>query len=98
MVEFVFQINFFIFIYVICVILAKLRSRTQNKGDYKLSFAWSTLTLMPLLGIHYFVFLAFNADLFGPKSTIANTKLVFETIATSFQVVFVSLRCEKDIL
>ncbi|CAI9566801.1 unnamed protein product, partial [Staurois parvus] len=49
-------INFLIFMRIIQILLSKMRAHQMRYTDYKLRLARSTLTLIPLLGIHEVVF------------------------------------------
>lgn len=59
----------------------------MERNDYKCRLARSTLSLIPLLGIHY-VFFAFVDDqhLLNNGTKFVYVKIAFETIFTSFQV------------
>lgn len=109
------QINFFIFIRIIQILVSKLRAHQMRYTDYK--FRWvagtapaphapgahagacahpgadippprrlakSTLTLIPLLGIHEVVF-AFITDEHA-QGTLRYVKLFFDLFLSSFQV------------
>lgn len=77
-------INFFIFIRILHVLVAKLRAHQMRYTDYKLRLAKSTLTLIPLLGVHEVVF-AFVTDEHA-QGTLRSTKLFFDLFLSSFQV------------
>ncbi|KAA8595110.1 hypothetical protein FQN60_012245 [Etheostoma spectabile] len=53
---FAYLINFFIFIRIIKILMSKLRAHQMRYTDYKFRLAKSTLTLIPLLGIHAILF------------------------------------------
>ena len=59
------------------------------RSDYKYRLARSTLALIPLLGIHYVVFV-FVSDqdtkYVNKKTPHVYVKMAFETLFTSFQV------------
>lgn len=104
------QINFFIFIRIIQILVSKLRAHQMRYTDYKFrwvldvahpAFPWctrmhvhpvtpshrlakSTLTLIPLLGIHEVVF-AFITDEHA-QGTLRYVKLFFDLFLSSFQV------------
>ncbi|XP_066472342.1 glucagon-like peptide 2 receptor isoform X1 [Tiliqua scincoides] len=49
-------VNFCIFLKIVKLLLSKLKAQQMNFRDYKFRLARSTLVLIPLLGIHDFVF------------------------------------------
>ncbi|MBN3314260.1 DIC protein, partial [Atractosteus spatula] len=77
-------INFFIFIRIIKILVSKLRAHQMRYTDYKVRLAKSTLTLIPLLGIHEVVF-AFVTDEHA-QGSLRLVKLFFELFSSSFQV------------
>ncbi|NWR25223.1 GLR protein, partial [Emberiza fucata] len=77
------QINFFIFIRIIQILVSKLRAHQMRYTDYKFRLARSTLTLIPLLGIHEVVF-AFITDEHA-QGTLRYVKLFFDLFLSSFQ-------------
>ncbi|XP_077829413.1 glucagon receptor isoform X3 [Macaca mulatta] len=77
-------INFFIFIRIVHLLVAKLRAREMHHTDYKFRLAKSTLTLIPLLGVHEVVF-AFVTDEHA-QGTLRFAKLFFDLFLSSFQV------------
>ncbi|NXJ36334.1 GLR protein, partial [Ciconia maguari] len=77
------QINFFIFIRIIQILVSKLRAHQMRYTDYKFRLAKSTLTLIPLLGIHEVVF-AFITDEHA-QGTLRYVKLFFDLFLSSFQ-------------
>ncbi|KAK2492801.1 hypothetical protein MC885_009332 [Smutsia gigantea] len=77
-------INFCIFIHILHILVAKLRAHQMRYTDYKLRLAKSTLTLIPLLGVHEVVF-AFVTDEHA-QGTLRSTKLFFDLFLSSFQV------------
>ena len=64
----------------------KLRAHNLQRNDYKLTLAKSTLALIPLLGIHYIVFLAITEDMMESNDVVMKIKIAFEMILTSLQV------------
>ncbi|XP_029783873.1 glucagon receptor isoform X1 [Suricata suricatta] len=82
-------INFFIFIRILFILVAKLRARQMRYTDYKLRLAKSTLTLIPLLGVHEVVF-AFVTDEHA-QGTLRSAKLFFDLFLSSFQGLLVAL-------
>uniref|UniRef100_A0A8C3CRB9 Glucagon receptor n=1 Tax=Cairina moschata TaxID=8855 RepID=A0A8C3CRB9_CAIMO len=83
-------INFFIFIRIIQILVSKLRAHQMRYTDYKFSrLAKSTLTLIPLLGIHEVVF-AFVTDEHA-QGTLRYVKLFFDLFLSSFQGMLVAI-------
>uniref|UniRef100_A0AAV2LHI6 Glucagon receptor b n=1 Tax=Knipowitschia caucasica TaxID=637954 RepID=A0AAV2LHI6_KNICA len=66
-------INFFIFIRIIKILMSKLRAHQMRYTDYKFRLAKSTLTLIPLLGIHAILF-TFVIDESVPKGSVAASR------------------------
>ncbi|XDV13766.1 hypothetical protein PO909_002104 [Leuciscus waleckii] len=85
-------INFFIFIHIIKILVSKLRAHQMRYTDYKFRLAKSTLTLIPLLGIHSVLF-SFVTD----ESTshgalpLRLTKLFIDLFFNSFQGLLVAI-------
>ncbi|NWR49225.1 GLR protein, partial [Regulus satrapa] len=82
-------INFFIFIRIIQILVSKLRAHQMRYTDYKFRLAKSTLTLIPLLGIHEVVF-AFITDEHA-QGTLRYVKLFFDLFLSSFQGMLVAI-------
>uniref|UniRef100_A0A8C0NMM9 Glucagon receptor n=1 Tax=Canis lupus familiaris TaxID=9615 RepID=A0A8C0NMM9_CANLF len=82
-------INFFIFIRVLLILMVKLRARQMRYSDYKFRLAKSTLTLIPLLGVHEVVF-AFVTDEHA-QGTLRSAKLFFDLFLSSFQGLLVAV-------
>ncbi|XP_075798248.1 glucagon receptor isoform X1 [Microtus pennsylvanicus] len=82
-------INFFIFVRIIHLLVAKLRDRQMHYADYKFRLARSTLTLIPLLGVHEVVF-AFVTDEHA-QGALRSTKLFFDLFFSSFQGLLVAV-------
>ncbi|XP_017169758.1 glucagon receptor isoform X5 [Mus musculus] len=82
-------INFFIFVHIIHLLVAKLRAHQMHYADYKFRLARSTLTLIPLLGVHEVVF-AFVTDEHA-QGTLRSTKLFFDLFLSSFQGLLVAV-------
>lgn len=82
-------INFFIFIRVLCILVAKLRARQMLYSDYKFRLAKSTLTLIPLLGVYEVVF-AFVPDEHA-QGALRSAKLFFDLFLSSFQGLLVAI-------
>ncbi|KAI4891178.1 hypothetical protein NFI96_016487, partial [Prochilodus magdalenae] len=87
-------INFFIFIHIIKILVSKLRAHQMRYSDYKFRLAKSTLTLIPLLGIHQVLF-SFVTDESTSNGAISLrlTKLFIDLFFNSFQV---SMEDSKD--
>ncbi|XP_001379748.1 glucagon receptor isoform X2 [Monodelphis domestica] len=82
-------INFFIFIRIIQILVSKLQAHQMRYTDYKFRLAKSTLTLIPLLGIHEVVF-AFVTDEHA-QGTLRSIKLFFDLFLSSFQGMLVAI-------
>uniref|UniRef100_A0A672LQQ7 Glucagon receptor-like n=1 Tax=Sinocyclocheilus grahami TaxID=75366 RepID=A0A672LQQ7_SINGR len=82
-------INFFIFIHIIKILVSKLRAHQMGYSDYKFRLAKSTLTLIPLLGIHsvLFSFVTDESTSHGALS-LRLTKLFIDLFFNSFQILF----------
>uniref|UniRef100_A0A673Y4T8 Glucagon receptor n=1 Tax=Salmo trutta TaxID=8032 RepID=A0A673Y4T8_SALTR len=77
-------VNFFIFIRIIQILVSKLKARQMRYTDYKFRLAKSTLTLIPLLGIHEVVFAVMSEE--QTEGILRNINLFFELLFNSFQV------------
>ncbi|XP_047398641.1 glucagon receptor isoform X4 [Sciurus carolinensis] len=82
-------INFFIFVRVVHLLITKLQARQMQYTDYKFRLARSTLTLIPLLGVHEVVF-AFVTDE-QAQGTLRSAKLFFDLFLSSFQGLLVAV-------
>uniref|UniRef100_H3AGG4 Gastric inhibitory polypeptide receptor n=1 Tax=Latimeria chalumnae TaxID=7897 RepID=H3AGG4_LATCH len=82
-------INFFIFIRIIKILISKLRAHQMRYNNYKCRLAKSTLTLIPLLGIHKLVFEFVTEE--QAKGTLRYVKLFFELFLNSFQGLLVAI-------
>ncbi|XP_019062235.1 glucagon receptor isoform X4 [Fukomys damarensis] len=82
-------INFCIFVRIVHLLVAKLRARQMHYADYKFRLARSTLTLIPLLGVHEVVF-AFVTDE-QAQGTLRSAKLFFDLFLSSFQGLLVAV-------
>uniref|UniRef100_A0A672HAI3 Glucagon receptor b n=1 Tax=Salarias fasciatus TaxID=181472 RepID=A0A672HAI3_SALFA len=88
---FLFQINFFIFIRIIKILMSKLRAHQMRYTDYKFRLAKSTLTLIPLLGIHAILF-TFVIDESVPKGSMLRLiRLFCDLLFNSFQGLLVAI-------
>ncbi|XP_026048621.1 glucagon receptor [Astatotilapia calliptera] len=83
------MVNFFIFIRIILILISKLKAHQMRYTDYKFRLAKSTLTLIPLLGIHEVVFAALtNVQTDG---VFHNINLFFQLFLNSFQGLLVAV-------
>uniref|UniRef100_A0A8K9X3J4 Glucagon receptor n=1 Tax=Oncorhynchus mykiss TaxID=8022 RepID=A0A8K9X3J4_ONCMY len=84
-------INFLIFIHIIKILVSKLRAHQMRYSDYKFRLAKSTLTLIPLLGIHLVVFVFVTDESTKATITLRLTKLFIDLFFTSFQGLLVAI-------
>uniref|UniRef100_A0AAY4D253 Gastric inhibitory polypeptide receptor n=1 Tax=Denticeps clupeoides TaxID=299321 RepID=A0AAY4D253_9TELE len=82
-------VNFFIFIRIILILMSKLKAHQMRYTDYKFRLAKSTLTLIPLLGIHEVVFAVMSED--QTEGILRNVNLFFELFFNSFQGFLVAI-------
>ncbi|XP_012508780.1 PREDICTED: gastric inhibitory polypeptide receptor isoform X3 [Propithecus coquereli] len=82
-------INFFIFIRILGILLSKLRTQQMRCPDYRLRLARSTLTLVPLLGVHEVVFAPLTEE--QARGALRFAKIGFEIFLSSFQGFLVSV-------
>ncbi|XP_004644460.1 gastric inhibitory polypeptide receptor isoform X2 [Octodon degus] len=82
-------INFLIFMRILGILVSKLRTRQMRCPDYRLRLARSTLTLVPLLGVHEVVFAPVTEE--QARGTLRFAKLAFEIFLSSFQGFLVSV-------
>ncbi|XP_057699720.1 glucagon receptor isoform X1 [Corythoichthys intestinalis] len=86
-----YLINFFIFIRIIKILMSKLRAHQMRYTDYKFRLAKSTLTLIPLLGIHAILF-TFVIDEAVPKGSMLRLiRLFVDLLFNSFQGLLVAI-------
>ncbi|KAM9359612.1 glucagon receptor-like [Symphorus nematophorus] len=76
-------VNFFIFIRIIHILVSKLKAHQMRYSDYKFRLAKSTLTLIPLLGIHEVVFAVLADE--HTDGVLRNINLFFQLFLNSFQ-------------
>ncbi|XP_066122787.1 gastric inhibitory polypeptide receptor [Saccopteryx bilineata] len=81
-------VNFFIFIRIVGILVSKLRTQQMRCPDYRLRLARSTLTLVPLLGVHEVVFAPVTEE--QARGHLRFAKLGFEIFLRSFQGLLVS--------
>ncbi|XP_075889229.1 glucagon receptor [Nelusetta ayraudi] len=84
-------INFLIFIHIIKILVSKLRAHQMRYTDYKFRLAKSTLTLIPLLGIHQVVFIFLTDESTNASSSLRLTKLFIDLFLSSFQGLLVAI-------
>ncbi|XP_026137700.1 gastric inhibitory polypeptide receptor-like isoform X2 [Carassius auratus] len=82
-------VNFFIFIRIIQILVSKLKAHQMRYTDYKFRLAKSTLTLIPLLGIHEVVFAVMTEE--QTEGVLRNVNLFFELFFNSFQGFLVAI-------
>nr|XP_056701768.1 gastric inhibitory polypeptide receptor [Euleptes europaea] len=82
-------VNFVIFIRIIKILVSKLRAQQMPYTDYKFRLAKSTLTLIPLLGIHEVVFAPVIEE--QARGLLRYVKFSFELFLNSFQGLLVSV-------
>ncbi|CAG01110.1 unnamed protein product, partial [Tetraodon nigroviridis] len=84
-------INFLIFIHIIKILVSKLRAHQMRYTDYKFRLAKSTLTLIPLLGIHHMVFIFVTDESTLSTIGLRLTKLFIDLFFSSFQGLLVAI-------
>lgn len=84
-------INFLIFIHIIKILVSKLRAHQMRYTDYKFRLAKSTLTLIPLLGIHQVVFIFVTDESTTATIGLRLTKLFSDLFFSSFQGLLVAI-------
>ncbi|XP_029302405.1 gastric inhibitory polypeptide receptor [Cottoperca gobio] len=82
-------VNFFIFIRIIQILVSKLKAHQMRYTNYKFRLAKSTLTLIPLLGIHEVVFTVLTEE--HTDGVLRNVNLFFQLFLNSFQGLFVAI-------
>ncbi|GLD74870.1 gastric inhibitory polypeptide receptor-like protein, partial [Lates japonicus] len=75
------EVNFFIFIRIIQILVSKLKAHQMRYTDFKFRLAKSTLTLIALLGIHEVVFSMLTEHTEG---VIRDISLFFQLLFSSF--------------
>ncbi|XP_047659499.1 glucagon receptor isoform X1 [Tachysurus fulvidraco] len=83
---FAYLINFFIFIRIIKILMSKLKAHQMRYTDYKFRLAKSTLTLIPLLGIHAILFTFVIDESVDRESLLRLIRLFYDLFFSSFQV------------
>uniref|UniRef100_A0A3Q0RD44 Glucagon receptor a n=1 Tax=Amphilophus citrinellus TaxID=61819 RepID=A0A3Q0RD44_AMPCI len=84
-------INFLIFIHIISILVSKLRAHQMRYTDYKFRLAKSTLTLIPLLGIHQVVLIFVTDESTEDSNGLRLTKLFIDLFFSSFQGLLVAI-------
>ncbi|XP_029692324.1 glucagon receptor [Takifugu rubripes] len=84
-------INFLIFIHIIKILVSKLRAHQMRYTDYKFRLAKSTLTLIPLLGIHHMVTIFVTDESTHSTISLRLTKLFIDLFFSSFQGLLVAI-------
>ncbi|XP_059527684.1 glucagon receptor [Myotis daubentonii] len=82
-------INSCIFIRILHILVAKLRAHQMHHTDYKFRLAKSTLTLIPLLGVHEVVFAFVMYE--NAQGTLRFIKFFFDLFLSSFQGLLVAV-------
>uniref|UniRef100_A0A3Q1FX27 Glucagon receptor a n=1 Tax=Acanthochromis polyacanthus TaxID=80966 RepID=A0A3Q1FX27_9TELE len=85
------MINFLIFIHIIKILVSKLRAHQMRYTDYKFRLAKSTLTLIPLLGIHQVVTILVTDESTNTTIGLRVTRLFIELFFSSFQGLLVAI-------
>lgn len=88
---FAYLINFFIFIRIIKILLSKLKAHQMRYTDYKFRLAKSTLTLIPLLGIHAILFTFVIDESVDRESLLRLVRLFYDLFFSSFQGLLVAI-------
>ncbi|XP_078063725.1 glucagon receptor-like [Mustelus asterias] len=81
-------VNFLIFIRIVNILVSKMRANQMCARDYKFRLAKSTLTLIPLLGVHEVLFALLTDE--QAKGMVRKVKLFVELFLNSFQGLFVA--------
>ncbi|MGH0128168.1 UNVERIFIED_CONTAM: hypothetical protein FKN15_002976, partial [Acipenser sinensis] len=84
-------INSVIFIHAIVLLLLQFNANKLTYTDTKYRLAKSTLTLIPLLGVHEILFVFITDE--TAVGLLRNVKLTFELLLSSFQVLSLYLYC-----
>ncbi|XP_035390179.1 glucagon receptor [Electrophorus electricus] len=82
-------VNFFIFMRIIQILISKLKAHQMRYTDYKFRLAKSTLTLIPLLGIHEVVFAVGTEE--QTEGILRSIILFFHLFFSSFQGFLVAI-------
>ncbi|NWV35804.1 GIPR protein, partial [Grantiella picta] len=82
-------VNFVVFVRIVRILVAKMRAHQVSRGDTRLRLARSTLTLIPLLGVHEVVFALAGEGEGGGGLRLA--RLCLHLLLTSAQGLVVSI-------
>uniref|UniRef100_UPI00358E1AB1 glucagon-like peptide 1 receptor isoform X2 n=1 Tax=Myxine glutinosa TaxID=7769 RepID=UPI00358E1AB1 len=88
-IVFATMVNFSIFARIVQILLSKLKAQQMRFGDYKCRLARSTLTLIPLLGIHELIFVCLPEE--HSTGVFRTVRHFFHLTLASFQGFFVSM-------
>nr|XP_046193292.1 glucagon receptor-like [Oncorhynchus gorbuscha] len=86
-----YLMNFFIFIRIIKILMSKLKAHQMRYTDYKFRLAKSTLTLIPLLGIHAILFTLVIDESVPKGSKMRLIRLFYDLLFNSFQGLLVAI-------
>ncbi|XP_053908808.1 gastric inhibitory polypeptide receptor [Cuculus canorus] len=82
-------VNFVVFVRIVRILVAKVRAHQVSRGDTRLRLAKSTLTLIPLLGVHEVVFAVLGEGYGGGSLRLA--RLCLQLLLSSSQGLVVSI-------
>ncbi|KAM8793972.1 gastric inhibitory polypeptide receptor [Eudromia elegans] len=82
-------VNFVLFVRILRILVAKLRAQQLRCSDYRLRLARSTLTLVPLLGIHEVAFALVAEE--PARGTLRQGRLLLQLLLSSCQGLIVSV-------
>ncbi|XP_040181009.1 gastric inhibitory polypeptide receptor isoform X2 [Rana temporaria] len=91
-------VNFIIFLRILHILVLKLRANQMRRSDRKYRLAKSTLTLIPLLGIHEAVFNLIPEE--SARGRVRYSKLGLELLLSSIHGLLVALLyciCNKEV-
>ncbi|XP_077645243.1 gastric inhibitory polypeptide receptor [Lonchura striata] len=83
-------VNFVVFVRILRILVAKVRARQVARGDARLRLARSTLTLIPLLGVHEVIF-ALAGEGEAGAGKLRQARLCLHLLLTSVQGLVVSV-------
>uniref|UniRef100_A0AAY5EGX2 Glucagon receptor b n=1 Tax=Electrophorus electricus TaxID=8005 RepID=A0AAY5EGX2_ELEEL len=95
---FAYLINFFIFIKIIKILMSKLKAHQMRYTDYKFRLAKSTLTLIPLLGIHAILFTFVIDESVSKESLLRLIRLFYDLLFSSFQMLLFCVQVQNEML
>ncbi|KAM5127039.1 gastric inhibitory polypeptide receptor-like, partial [Mantella aurantiaca] len=91
-------VNFIIFLRILRILVLKLRANQMRRSDRKYRLAKSTLTLIPLLGIHEAIFNLIPEE--SAQGRVRYSKLGLELLLSSFHGLLVAVLyciCNKEV-